>query len=143
MALAVRHLRRDRDLGLGFRVRIPLRTGPVGLQSALDRVAAASPSARLCSPRCSAHLRRPQGSDRPCHLSLLVLAPIAAVRFVLIERRSADPLVPLHYFRRAGFSGPMIAYLLGHIAYMGGFVISPILLKDVFGYTKLSKITAC
>ena len=25
---------------------------------------------------------------------------------------------------------------------MGGFVISPILLKDVFGYTKLSKITA-
>ena len=44
-----------------------------------------------------------------------------------------DPLVPLRYFRRPGFSGPMIAYFSGHIAYIGGFVITPILLKDVFG----------
>ena len=75
-------------------------------------------------------------------LSLLALAPIATFVFVTIERRMRDPLVPLHYFRRAGFTGPMVAYFAGHIAYMGGFVISPILLKDVFGYTKLSKITA-
>jgi MFS family permease len=75
-------------------------------------------------------------------LSLLVLAPIATFVFVTIERRMRDPLVPLHYFRRPGFTGPMVAYFAGHIAYMGGFVISPILLKDVFGYTKLSKITA-
>jgi MFS family permease len=75
-------------------------------------------------------------------LSLLVLAPIAAIAFVVVERRVLHPLVPLHYFRRPGFSGPMAAYFAGHIAYMGGFVISPILLKDVFGYTKLSKITA-
>jgi MFS family permease len=75
-------------------------------------------------------------------LALLVLAPIAAVVFVVVERRTRDPLVPLRYFRRPGFSGPMAAYFAGHIAYMGGFVISPILLKDVFGYTKLSKVTA-
>jgi MFS family permease len=83
-----------------------------------------------------------RGLTSPLTLSLLALAPIAAVSFVIIERHIRDPLVPLHYFRRPGFSGPMIAYFAGHIAYMGGFVISPILLKDVFGYTKLSKITA-
>jgi predicted MFS family arabinose efflux permease len=75
-------------------------------------------------------------------LSLLVLAPIATGAFVIVERRTRDPLVPLHYFRRPGFSGPIAAYFAGHIAYMGGFVITPILLKDVFGYTKLSKVTA-
>ena len=83
-----------------------------------------------------------RGLTDPVTLGLLLLAPIALTRFIFIERRMRDPLVPLHYFRRAGFSGPMIAYFAGHIAYMGGFVISPILLKDVFGYTKLSKITA-
>jgi MFS family permease len=75
-------------------------------------------------------------------LSLLVLAPVAAIVFVGVERRTRHPLVPLRYFRRPGFTGPMAAYFAGHIAYMGGFVISPILLKDVFGYTKLSKVTA-
>jgi MFS family permease len=83
-----------------------------------------------------------RGLTSPLTLSLLVLAPIAAVVFVRIEKRRRDPLVPLHYFRRRGFTGPITAYFVGHIAYMGGFVISPILLKDVFGYTKLSKITA-
>ena len=82
------------------------------------------------------------GFTNPLTLSLLALAPIAAVRFVHIERRMRDPLVPLHYFRRRGFTGPIVAYFAGNMAYMGGFVISPILLKDVFGYTKLSKITA-
>ena len=124
---------------------VPLRAARLeAADRALDR-RRRQPHARHGDARRDArpHLRGPQRARptrSPCRCSCSRRSPPS--RFVYIERRMRDPLVPLRYFRRPGFSGPMIAYFAGHIAYMGGFVISPILLKDVFGYTKLSKITA-
>lgn len=74
------------------------------------------------------------GFSHPGTVALLCLAPLGAIWFVRAEARAPHPLVPLPYFRRANFAGPLVAYFCGHIAYMGAFVITPILLDDVFGY---------
>jgi MFS family permease len=77
----------------------------------------------------------------PLTLGLLVLCPVGIAWFVIAERRAAHPLVPLSYFTRPNFAGPLAGYFLAHIAYMGAFVVTPILLDDVFGYA-LSVATA-
>jgi MFS family permease len=66
-------------------------------------------------------------------LAVLALAPAAAFVFVLVERRVTDPLVPLEFFRMANVSGPLVAFFLLNMAYMGGLVMTPLLLQDVFG----------
>jgi len=81
------------------------------------------------------------GFAHPAALAVLALCPIGIVWFVRAERRAPYPLVPLAYFRRPNFAGPLVGYFCGHIAYMGAFVITPILLDDVFGYA-LSAATA-
>ena len=55
--------------------------------------------------------------------------------FVAIERRVAFPLLPLELFRRRNFSASMLGSLFAGAAYMGGFVLSPLLLQSVFGYS--------
>jgi MFS family permease len=74
-------------------------------------------------------------------LGVLALCPLGIAWFVLAERRASHPLVPLPYFARPNFAGPLAGYFLAHIAYMGAFVVTPILLDDVFGYA-LSLATA-
>jgi MFS family permease len=70
----------------------------------------------------------------PGTLAVLALCPIGIAWFVFAERRAEHPLVPLSYFTRPNFAGPLAGYFAAHIAYMGAFVVTPILLDDVFGY---------
>jgi EmrB/QacA subfamily drug resistance transporter len=65
----------------------------------------------------------------------LCIVPFALVWFVRVERRAEHPLVPLSFFRRRNFTFPMIASVFAQFAYMGGFIISPLLLLRVFGYS--------
>lgn len=75
-----------------------------------------------------------RGFGDPFVLLLLAAGPIGVGLFVAAERRTAHPLAPLEYFRNPNFSVPLFGYFAGHIAYMGAFVITPILLRDGFGY---------
>ena len=61
-------------------------------------------------------------------------AAIAIGTFVVAERRAPYPLLRLEYFGRRRFSAPMLANSLTQFAYMGGFVVTPLLLGDVYGY---------
>ncbi len=74
------------------------------------------------------------GFDDPLVLALLAAGPLGLVLFVAIERRTPHPLAPLEYFRNPNFAVPLFGYFAGHITYMGAFVITPILLRDGFGY---------
>jgi len=74
------------------------------------------------------------GWTHPFVLTGFVLAPLMAVAFVAAERRAAHPLLPLGYLRRRNFSFPLLTQLCTNFAYMGGFVITPLLLQDEFGY---------
>jgi MFS family permease len=77
----------------------------------------------------------------PLTFAVLSLCPIGVVWFIFAEKRAPHPLVPLPYFTRPNFAGPLAGYFFAHIAYMGAFVVTPILLDDVFGYA-LSLATA-
>jgi len=75
------------------------------------------------------------GFTDPLALALLAVGAVAVAMFLRIERRVASPLLRLDYFRRPNFTGPLIAQPLAQFAYMGSFLISPLLLDELFGYT--------
>lgn len=58
------------------------------------------------------------------------IAGLAA--FAAVEARVAYPLLPLEFFRRRNFTASMLAALFSGAAYMGGFVLAPLLLQSVF-----------
>lgn len=74
------------------------------------------------------------GWTSPVVLGGFVAAPALAVLFVRIEARTPDPLLPLEYLRRRNFSIPIMTQVFTNFAYMGGFVITPLLLESVFDY---------
>ena len=74
------------------------------------------------------------GFGSPSVLAILACGPLGIAAFVAIERRTAHPLAPLAYFADRNFAAPLYGYFAGHITYMGAFVITPILLRDAFGY---------
>ncbi len=75
------------------------------------------------------------GWTHPALLGCVVLAPIGLVWFYRVERQAAAPLLPLHYFRRRNFTASQLSGLFMGGAYMGGFVLSPLLTRFVLGYT--------
>lgn len=74
------------------------------------------------------------GWGNPVLLALFLLVPVAAVGFVLQERRSPNPLIPVEYFGRRNFAAPMAGQFLVNISYQGGFVVVPLMLAEVLGY---------
>ena len=52
--------------------------------------------------------------------------------FVRVEKRCDQPLLKLEYFSRRNFTGPLIAQPTAQFAYMGGMVLTPLMLRHVF-----------
>ncbi len=75
------------------------------------------------------------GVRHPGVLVPLAIVPFALLAFVRAERRSSHPLVPLEFFSRRNFTFPLLSGFFVQFAYMGGFIISPLLLLQVFGYS--------
>ncbi|MGH2759266.1 MAG: MFS transporter [Actinomycetota bacterium] len=75
------------------------------------------------------------GWSHPALLACVVLAPIGLTWFYRVERAAAAPLLPLHYFKRRNFTASQLCGLFMGGAYMGGFVLSPLLTRFVLGYT--------
>jgi EmrB/QacA subfamily drug resistance transporter len=75
------------------------------------------------------------GWTNPFVLGLFAVAPIAVAAFVAIERRAAHPLLPLEFFAQRNFTASLIAQFMSNFGYMGGFIITPLLMEDVFGFT--------
>lgn len=76
------------------------------------------------------------GWSSPLVIACLVIAPVSLVGFVTVERRVADPLLPLRYFARRNFTAPIIALAFLNAAYMGSFILTPLLLQNVLGYSE-------
>ncbi|MEM8620653.1 MAG: MFS transporter [Actinomycetota bacterium] len=75
------------------------------------------------------------GLGSPRALTMAALGVVGLAAFLVIERRAAAPMLQLEYFARPNFRGPLIAQPTAQFAYMGSFVISPLLLDDLFGYS--------
>lgn len=74
------------------------------------------------------------GWSSPAVLVGFAVAPVMAWVFVRVEARAVAPLLPLAYLRRRNFSVPILTQVFTNFAYMGGFIITPLLLEGVFGY---------
>ncbi len=74
------------------------------------------------------------GGFHPAVLLAVVLVPIFSFGFVVSERRSPDPLLPLEFLRRRNFTAPVVAQIFGNFTHMGGFILLPSMLDRVFGY---------
>lgn len=74
------------------------------------------------------------GWSSPLVLGAFAITPVVLWLFVRVESRAVAPLLPLEYLRRRNFSIPILTQVFTNFAYMGGFIITPLLLQDVFGY---------
>ncbi|MGB3737431.1 MAG: MFS transporter [Ilumatobacter sp.] len=71
----------------------------------------------------------------PFALALALGGVASLATFIAVERRVTAPMLRLDYFRRRNFTGPLIAQPLSQFAYMGAFLIAPLLLDELFGYS--------
>jgi len=76
-----------------------------------------------------------RGLADPWILGAVVLAPAGIVAFVRAERRADAPLLPLEFLQRRNFRAPLVASVFQGAAYMGGFVLAPLLVDNLFGYS--------
>jgi EmrB/QacA subfamily drug resistance transporter len=79
--------------------------------------------------------RGPQwGWSNPVVVAAFLAAPALIAAFVGIERGAEQPLIPLDYFRRRNFTFPIAVQFFANFAYMGSFILTPLFLKEAFGY---------
>ncbi|MGI9614861.1 MAG: MFS transporter [Acidimicrobiales bacterium] len=71
----------------------------------------------------------------PATLALAATCVAGIAAFIRVERRTAQPMLQLRYFRRRTFTMPMVSSAMVQFAYMGGFVVTPALLGSVYGYS--------
>lgn len=71
----------------------------------------------------------------PLGWALVVASALGVLAFIAVERRVAMPMLKLEYFGRRNFTLPMASGALIQFAYMGGFVVTPALLDDRYGWT--------
>lgn len=73
------------------------------------------------------------GFANPTVLVAFALTPGLLWLFVRVERRCPHPLLPLEFLSRRNFVLPMLIGFALQFAYMGGFIISPLIMMGVFG----------
>ena len=76
------------------------------------------------------------GWTHPVVLIGFAIWPLATIAFIAAERRADEPLLPLHYLRRRNFAFPIGAQTFSNFAYLGGFILAPVLLSRVFGMSE-------
>ncbi len=81
---------------------------------------------------------RSWGWGHPAVVVAALLAPLAATLFVFVERRSPSPLLPLTLLNRKRFVLPLGAEFFSGAAYMGAFVLTPLFLRGVLGWSVAS-----
>jgi MFS family permease len=72
------------------------------------------------------------GLRSPVVLGAAGVGTLGLAAFLLVERRVAAPIVPLALFRDRAFSVPILSSTLMGGAYMGAFVVMPLLLQSRF-----------
>ena len=75
------------------------------------------------------------GWSSPAVIGPALVAPVGLLAFVRVERRTDHPLLPLDFFRRRNFTAPAANSFFCDAAYMGAFMLAPLLLRFDFGYS--------
>jgi len=75
------------------------------------------------------------GFGDPVVLAALILGAGAISAFVVLERRTKDPMVPLSLFRSRDFDGATLVTLLFYMALTGSLYFLPFLMMQIHGYS--------
>ena len=75
------------------------------------------------------------GWASPGVLGCFVVAVVCVPLFFSVERRAEEPMLPLSWLRRRNVTGPIASQFLVNFAYMGGFILTPVLLEKGLGYS--------
>jgi MFS family permease len=116
-------------------------TDPVAARSSgpwaqLDWIGSVTLSASVTAGLLGLNLAPSSGFGAPTTVGLFVASIVLGVVFVLHERRTPLPLIPLRYFRMRNFVFPLGARTFVNFSYMGGFFLFPILMERVYGYSE-------
>lgn len=74
------------------------------------------------------------GWGSPRSLACAVVAVVAGLAFVAVERRSRDPMLPVALLKERGFAMPIAADAVSQAANMGVFFVTPFILYGQFGW---------
>jgi MFS transporter, DHA2 family, methylenomycin A resistance protein len=80
---------------------------------------------------------RPLGIGHPLVFGGLALAVIAGIGFVIAESRTAQPMVPLAFFRDRTFSSAVLFGICVNLTYYGTVFVLSLYLQQARGYTAL------
>jgi MFS family permease len=78
---------------------------------------------------------RELGIASPWILAAAAIGTLGLVAFVRIEARVPDPLLSLELFRDRNFSATLVSNAFSSAAYMGAFIIAPLLLYRCFDFS--------
>jgi MFS family permease len=105
-----------RDIRFDVRGAVLLSVGMVSLLLAINR-----------SPEW--------GLDHGLVRAAFVVAFAGLGAFVVVERRVRAPLVPLVWLGRREVAAPLVTNFCAHAAFLGLVMVTPFLLREVFGYS--------
>jgi EmrB/QacA subfamily drug resistance transporter len=75
------------------------------------------------------------GWGSPLVVGAFLAGPVLLAGFVRVEGRTPHPLLPMRYFRNRNFTFPITNQFLANFTYMGGFILTPLLLEEVLDYS--------
>jgi MFS family permease len=75
------------------------------------------------------------GFLHPVVLALFASSPLFLWWFVRFERTAPHPLLPLEFFAIRDFRASLVAQFGSNFTYMGGFIVTPLLLENRFGFS--------
>jgi EmrB/QacA subfamily drug resistance transporter len=110
-------------------------TGPGGGPAHLDLAGAALSTAALAALAFGLMQGPPLGWRHPAVVSALAAAPLLAVAFAVVERRSPEPLVPAEVVRSPAFRAANLLTLLLYFALSGTFFFLPFHMIQVQGWS--------
>ncbi len=119
-------------LGLAF---VVLRETPRRAHETLDLAGAATLAGATISALLALTFGARIGVGAPPVVVLIIAAPLLLWWFVRIESRADRPLLPLRFFAARNFSASLVAQFCANFAYMGGFIVTPLLVQSRFGFT--------
>jgi EmrB/QacA subfamily drug resistance transporter len=112
-----------------------LRETPHSERESIDYSGAFVLAVAAVAPLLALTLGNQSGWTQPLVLVLFGVTPFALVAFVVVERRAAHPLLPLEFFTRRNYTASLVAQFFSNFAYMGGFIVTPLLMQRVFGFS--------
>jgi EmrB/QacA subfamily drug resistance transporter len=78
-----------------------------------------------------------EGWGKPVIVGCLVAAAVLGVVFVLVERRTAEPMLDLTLFRKPAFAGASVAAFVLSASMFSMFLYLTLYIQNILGYTPL------